>query len=66
LEQNIAHKFKVISKSKLDSPKRREVLPAKEILNTVGIKQSDVVADIGCGIGFFTFPISEALSGRCG
>ena len=57
----MAHKFKVINKSKLDSPKRREVLPAKEILNTVGIKESNVVADIGCGIGFFTFPLSEAV-----
>lgn len=58
---NMAHKFKVINKSKLDSPKRREVLPAKEILKTVGIKESDVVADIGCGIGFFTFPLSETV-----
>ncbi len=57
----MAHKFKVINKSKLDSPKRREVLPAKEILKTVGIKEADVVADIGCGIGFFTFPLSEAV-----
>lgn len=37
----MAHKFKVLNKSKLDSPKRREVLPAKEILKTVGIKESD-------------------------
>lgn len=57
----MVHKFKIINKSKLDSPKRREVLPAKEILNTVGIKDSAVVADIGCGIGFFTFPLSEAV-----
>lgn len=57
----MAHKFKVINKSKLDSPRRREVLPAKKILNAVGIKELDLVADIGCGIGFFTFPLSEAV-----
>lgn len=57
----MTHKYKVINKSKLDSPKRREVLPAKKILDAVGIKQSDIVADIGCGIGFFTFPLSEAV-----
>lgn len=57
----MTHKFKVINKSKLDSPKRREILPAKKILEACSIKQSDIVADIGCGIGFFTFPLSEAV-----
>ena len=57
----MTHKYKAINKSKLDSPRRREVLPAKKILDAVGIKQSDIVADIGCGIGFFTFPLSEAV-----
>lgn len=57
----MTHKYKVINKSKLDSPKRREVLPAKKILDVAGIRQSDIVADIGCGIGFFTFPLSEAV-----
>ncbi|MGC6174058.1 class I SAM-dependent methyltransferase [Lacrimispora sp. 38-1] len=57
----MTHKYKVINKSKLDSPKRREVLPAKKILEVCGINKSDIVADIGCGIGFFTFPLSEAV-----
>ncbi len=57
----MTHKFKVINKSKLNSPKRREVLPAKRILSAVGINPGNIVADIGCGIGFFTFPLSEAV-----
>jgi len=55
------HKFKVINKSKLDSPKRREALPVQAILNVIGVERSQVVADIGCGIGYFTFPLSEAV-----
>ena len=59
--KRMKHKFKVINKSKLDSPKRREVLPIQAILNTIGIERSKVVADIGCGIGYFTFPLAEAV-----
>ncbi|MDF2889457.1 MAG: methylase involved in ubiquinone/menaquinone biosynthesis [Lacrimispora sp.] len=57
----MTHKYKVINKSKLDSPKRREVLPVKKILEVCGMKQSEIVADIGCGIGFFTFQLAEAV-----
>ena len=55
------HKFKVVNKSKLDSPKRREALPVQAILDSVGVELSEVVADIGCGIGYFTFALSEAV-----
>lgn len=57
----MTHKFKVINKSKLNSPKRREVLPADKILSAIGITPGEIVADIGCGIGFFTFPLSGAV-----
>jgi Methylase involved in ubiquinone/menaquinone biosynthesis len=57
----MSHKFKVINKIKLDSPRRREVLPVSEILKAIGIQRSDVVADIGCGIGYFTFPLAEEV-----
>lgn len=55
------HKFKAINKGKLDSPKRREALPVQSILHTVGVEPSEVVADIGCGIGYFTFALSEVV-----
>lgn len=55
------HKFKVTNKSKIYSPKRREALPIQAILNTIKLEESKIIADIGCGIGYFTFPISEAV-----
>jgi ubiquinone/menaquinone biosynthesis C-methylase UbiE len=55
------HKFKVINKSKLDSPKRREALPIQKILAEIEVKKSVNIADIGCGIGYFTFPFAEAV-----
>lgn len=57
----MAHKFNVSNKSKLDNPKRRECLPVQKILAEIGMKKSDRVADIGCGIGYFTFPLAEAV-----
>jgi len=59
------HIFQVINKSKLDSPKRREILPVEDILKRTDIKKDDCVADVGCGIGYFTFPI-EKLVGENG
>lgn len=60
-EKRMKHKFKVVNKSKLDSPKRREALPVQAILDAVGVEPSEVVADIGCGIGYFTFALSETV-----
>lgn len=57
----MAHKYETVNRSKLDSPKRREVLPVGEIMNLINVKSSEVVADIGCGIGYFTFAFSEAV-----
>jgi Methylase involved in ubiquinone/menaquinone biosynthesis len=58
------HKYKVINKGKLDSPKRRETLPAREIISEIGINSSDRIADIGCGIGYFTFPLAEVVGSK--
>ncbi|MFT3984618.1 MAG: methyltransferase domain-containing protein [Lachnospiraceae bacterium] len=55
------HKFKAVNKSKLDSPKRREALPILKIIAEAGIEKSVNIADIGCGIGYFTFPLAEAV-----
>ncbi len=58
------HKYKVINKGKLDSPKRREALPVRKIASEIGIKYADRIADIGCGIGYFTFPLSEVVGSK--
>lgn len=55
------HKFDISSKNKLDNPKRREILPPHETLVKLGLKAGDVVADIGCGIGYFSIPAAEIV-----
>lgn len=50
----MAHKFNPEKKEKLDNSWRREVLPPKETLLEMGLKSGDIMADIGCGIGYFT------------
>lgn len=52
----MVHKFNPASKPKLDNPERRKLLPPEEILRQLGLRQGDSMADIGCGIGYFTLP----------
>lgn len=47
---------------KLDSPERRKILPPEKTLEELGLKKSDTVADIGCGIGYFTVPASKVVN----
>lgn len=37
------------------------MLPPDEILKKLGLKQGDIVADIGCGIGYFSIPAAEIV-----
>lgn len=55
------HKFDAKSKHKLDNPQRRELLPPERTLILMGLREGDVMADIGCGIGYFTVPASEIV-----
>jgi len=55
------HQFDVNNKKKLDSPKRREMLPTRTILTKIGLKEGDVFADIGCGIGYFSIPAADVI-----
>lgn len=57
----MAHKFDVNNKQRLDNPRRREMLPIDKMLNTIGLKFGEKVADIGCGIGYFSLPIAGAI-----
>ena len=56
------HKFETKNKSKLDNEWRREVLPPASVLEALGLKVNDTVADFGCGIGYFTIPAAELAS----
>jgi FkbM family methyltransferase len=55
------HKFDVKDKHKLDNKKRREVLPPGKTLISLGLKNGDMVADIGCGIGYFSIPAAKIV-----
>lgn len=57
----MAHKFKPINKQKLDNEWRRENLPPKSVLEELGLIPDDIVADIGCGIGYFTLPAARIV-----
>jgi ubiquinone/menaquinone biosynthesis C-methylase UbiE len=60
----VKHKFDEKSKHKLDNPQRRELLPPERTLKLLGLKAGDVMADIGCGIGYFTVPASLIVGGE--
>ena len=57
----MTHKFDAKNKHKLDNEKRRELLPQDETLIKLGLHEGDVMADIGCGIGYFTIPASKIV-----
>lgn len=50
-------------KHKLDNPQRREMLPPVKTLQTLGLQEGDWIADIGCGIGYFSIPAAEIVGG---
>jgi ubiquinone/menaquinone biosynthesis C-methylase UbiE len=57
----VTHTFDVNNKSKLDNPKRREMLPVNQVLVEIGLRAGDTFADIGCGIGYFTISAAEVV-----
>jgi len=57
----MAHKFDVRNKHKLDNEKRREILPPEKTLINLGLTEGDIMADIGCGIGYFSFPAAKIV-----
>ena len=57
----MTHKFEFEKRNKLISEKRKNTLPAKKILLDICLKEGDIFADIGCGIGYFSFPASEIV-----
>jgi len=57
----MVHKFNPKNKHKLDNPERRKAMPPKETLEKLMLLEGDKVADVGCGIGYFTIPASEIV-----
>ncbi|MHB1150723.1 MAG: class I SAM-dependent methyltransferase [Eubacteriales bacterium] len=58
----MTHKFEHKNKKNLDSEWRRQVLPAGSVLEKLGLTAMDIVADIGCGIGYFTIPAAVIVN----
>ena len=57
----MAHKFDIKNKHKLDNEKRRELLPPELTLINLHLQEGDIMADIGCGIGYFSIPASKIV-----
>ena len=57
----MSHKFDAKNKHKLDNETRRKMLPPEQTLLSLGLKEGDIMADIGCGIGYFAVPASKIV-----
>lgn len=57
----MTHKFDISQRSKLDNSERRRMLPPEETLLKLGLKAGEIMADIGCGIGYFTIPAGRIV-----
>lgn len=58
------HKFDKNNRHKLDSGERRKMLPPERTIISLGLKDGDVMADIGCGIGYFSIPSSKIVGDK--
>ncbi len=57
----MVHKFNPVNQHKLDNPERRKLLPPEETLSRLGVAEGDILADIGCGSGYFTLPAARVI-----
>ncbi len=55
------HKFDVKDVEVLESPERLQFLNPDVILDKVGLRKEMVLADLGCGTGYFTIPASRRV-----
>jgi ubiquinone/menaquinone biosynthesis C-methylase UbiE len=57
----MTHKFDPININRLDNEWRRQNVPPISTLEKLGLSSTDIVADIGCGVGYFTIPAAGML-----
>lgn len=60
----MGHTFNPENKDKLDTKQRRRDLPPQKILEKFSLQDSDTIADVGCGIGYFTIPLAQMVNSR--
>ncbi len=56
------HKFDPCHMGRLDSPERHKRLKPERVLSLLPLDPQQVVADIGCGPGFFALPLARHLT----
>jgi ubiquinone/menaquinone biosynthesis C-methylase UbiE len=57
----VAHKFHPGNMARLESEERRRRQPPERLLAAIGVSAGMRVADVGCGPGFYTLPLSHAV-----
>lgn len=57
----MTHKFDKNNRHKLDNETRRQIMPPRETLERLGFTTGVDMADIGCGIGYFSIPAAEIV-----
>ncbi len=55
------HKFDPAHRERLEHPDRLRLLPPRDLLTRAGLREGMVVADVGCGPGFFTLPAAQLV-----
>ena len=58
----MTHKFEPKNKNKLDNEWRRQNIPPLPTLEKLGLSSTDIVGDIGCGIGYFSISAAEMIN----
>ncbi|SFV05782.1 class I SAM-dependent methyltransferase [Alicyclobacillus macrosporangiidus] len=55
----MGHRFNPKHVERLLNEERQKLLPPETILERLGVEPSHVVADIGCGPGYFSLPLAQ-------
>lgn len=55
----MSHIFDPKKFKKLESPERKKMMPVQEVLSFLPLSSSSIIADVGCGIGYFSIPFGE-------
>jgi ubiquinone/menaquinone biosynthesis C-methylase UbiE len=55
------HKFDITQVAKLDSAERRQIQDPELLFLHLTIEAGTIAADIGCGTGYYTFPLAEQV-----
>ncbi len=57
----MAHKFDPDHMGVLDMEERKKIFPPEGALAAAGLKEGDVLADIGCGTGYLSIPAARLV-----